>query len=392
MNTKLKAIVGTVGAAAFLNFTAPGQAIAVWCQADAPMVYQNMVTQFMPFLKGIIGDTGAQTERAVIEAGAATRGEILKGTMADKAVLEGLESYRQQEDLRQRSVDLSESLKQPATTCQAMATSSSLGVAQRNAQTQAFRSQADLMSRIGPNGNAVASMESSYRKSGDSYCTPEEAAQGVCRARANGLAGADQDAMYLFQDAEGSSSFAGNGTAQAAAADSYIERIVNGTPLQGLPQQGVDFYRKNAQARAFVELARRYNAMQSMGAYSLKQIKEMHRTQANLGADTMLATVPGFAPNKNDMSMSEAVERFVATKFSPESVADLSKATKSNLILRDMAQMSSFQLWMSYQSMLQSSRVEGLQAHQLALLTEQTLRPQLEAQRQAAQRARMAAK
>lgn len=391
MNTKIKAIVGTIGAAVFLNFTAPGQAIAVWCQADAPMVYQNMVTQFMPFLKGIIGDTGQQTEQAVIEAGASTRAEILKGTMADKAVLEGLESYRQQEDARQRAVDLGESLKQPATTCQAMATSANIGTAQQNAQAQAFRSQAELMSRIGPTGNVVASMESNYRKSSDSYCTPEEAAQGICRTRSDGLAGADQDAMFLFQDGDGSSSFAGNGAAQAAAADGYIDRIVNGVPLQGLPQQGEKFYRQSAQARAFVELARRYNAMQSMGAYSLKQIKEMHKTQANLGADTMLATVPGFA-SKNDMSMSEAVERFVATKFSPDSVADLSKATKSNLILRDMAQMSSFQLWMSYQAMLQSSRVEGLQAHQLALLTEQTLRPQLEAQRQAAMRARVASK
>jgi hypothetical protein len=393
--SKLKTITLTVAAAAVVNLSGLGTAFAVWCSADAQMVYMNIVTNFMPFVTKLIGGTGLSTEDAIVQSGGAIRGEILKASMADKAVAEGIEAYNQQQELQSRAQDLSESLKQPATTCQAMATANSLSAADQTTQVSAFRAQAKLMAKVSAaaNTNTLAAVDTAYKASSANFCTQEEQALGVCQVKTGGqyvnLSGADQDAMFLFQSKDGSSSFEGNGQAQAEATDAYVARIVSGIPPQALQQQGEDYYRKNPQARAYVELSRRYNAMLSMGAYSLNQIKEMHRTQTGLGTNTMLATlsVPGFTANKADMSMAEAVERFVATKFSPDSVKDLATATKSNLILRDMAQMNAFSLWMSYQGMQQSSRVEGLQAHQLALIAEQTLRPQLDAQRLAAARA-----
>lgn len=395
MASKLQAACLTLIAAVVINISGAGKAFAIWCSADAPMSYANILTNFMPFITKLVGGTGTSVEDSIVQSGGAIRGELLKAGMAEKSVAEGIEAYNQQQILAERAQDLKESLQQPATTCQAMATASSLPGADNKAQVNAFASQSKLMSKVSTAGNmnSLAALDTNFKASGANFCTQEEAALGVCEMKTSGayatLAGADQDAMFLFQSKDGSSSFEGNGVAQNEATDSYIARVVAGIPAQALPQQGEDYYRKNPQARAYVELARRYGAHQSMAAYSLNQIKEMHRTQQGLGNDSMLATVtvPGFAANKADMSMAEAVERFVATKFSPESVKDLATATKSNLILRDMAQMQNFQLWMSYQQMLQSSRVEGLQAHQLALIAEQSLRPQLDAQRLAAARA-----
>ena len=59
-------------------------------------------------------------------------------------------------------------------------------------------------------------------------------------------------------------------------------------------------------------------------------------------------------------------------------VKDLATATQPHVILRDMAQMSSFSLWLSYQALEQSQRTASLQAHQLVLIADQTMRPQLD--------------
>jgi hypothetical protein len=388
MSAKTKAILGTAAAAVFLNFTAVGQAFAVWCAADASMIYGNIVGKFAPFLQTLIAQTGLSTESAIIQAGAATRAEILKSATVGKTVEEGLESYRQQEELRNRSQDIKASMQQPALTCQAMATSTSLSSAGQISQAKVFSSQAKVMTAVASNTNTVKALESSYASTNSKFCSADEAERGVCRLSTNSkyanLAGGDRDAMFLFQAKDGSSSYEGvdNG-AQSEAVDSYIARVVAAMPPEQLRDQGEEFYRKNPQARRFAELQRRYNAMASMGAYSLSQIKEAHRTLPGLGRDTMLATVsvPGFTPNKNDMSMAEVVERYVATKFSADAVRDLAKATQPNLILRNMAQDRSFQLWMSFQALQQGSRMEALNATQLALLAESTLRPQVDAQR-----------
>jgi hypothetical protein len=393
MNSKLKVAALTVGAAAFLNLTAVGQAVAVWCAADAAIIYGKITGSTVPFLGQIISATGLSTERTVIESGAATRAEVLKSAAANKAVEEGLESYRQQEELRNEAQDLRDKLKAPATTCQTIAASTALSAGAKNAQVRAFSSQAKSLAAVTSNPNTVQTIDTAHQATNRNFCTAEEAARGVCtvnNGRYANLAGADSDAMFLFQSRDGSASYEGvNNSPQAEATDAYIQRVLAGIPPEDLRDKGEAYYQRNPQARAYIELQRRYNAMISASAYSLAQIQEAHRTQAGLGRDTMLDTIsaPGYAANKTDMSMAEAVERFVATKFSAEAVKDLGVARQPHLILRDMAQVESFQLWLAYQQMLQSGRRESLLAHQLALQTEHVLRPQIEAQRSAAMRA-----
>lgn len=387
MTSKLKSTAATLATGVVLAMTPVGSAIAVWCQADAPQVYANMVSSFMPFVTGLINKTGLSTEGAIVDAGAAVRAEVAKSTIANKTVAEGLEAYRTEQVMREQAMDLEDAAKQSPTTCQAMATSEALTKAQQDSQAAAMRSQSKVLRQVTGNTNTVAEIDAAHKLTNQRYCSAEEAALGVCAGGSGALGGADQDALFLFQGKSGSVSY-DSASGQAEAADSYVKRIVGGLPPEHLRERSKAYYDKNPQARAYVELMRRYNAMVSMGSYSLTQIEESRKPIAGLGAATMMANAPGFAANKNDMSMEEAVERFVATKFSPENVQGLMTARQPHLVLRDLSQMQSFQLWMSYQAMLQSSRTEGLLAHQLSLVAEQTLKPQLDAQRQAAMRAK----
>jgi hypothetical protein len=390
--SSLAKLLRSLGAAVVMSmaFTTPAH-------AQLGLIYGQLLDMAEQYaMKAAMAQMGLGIEGAVAQAGAATRAEVLKAAAADKAVNEGLEAYRQQQNLQKLAIKTSASLEQPATTCQTIAAQGGIGTASQNAKAKVFTSQTRTMKKVAGNTNTAQVLETSYKTTNQNLCTPEEAARGICKvstdSRYANLAGADQNAAYLFQSKDGSTSYeGGKDGAQAEAAQSYIDRVIAGVPPEQLRK--VD-YSKSPQGRAYTELTRRYSAVLSMSAYSLTQIKEARNPQVGLGTATQMATVsvPGFEKNKADMSMLEAVQRLVATKFSPESMASAARATSPNLILRDMAQMASFQLWVDHQTLLQDTRTEALMAHQLALLTEQTLRPQLEAQRTAATRGANAAR
>lgn len=351
----------------------------------APIYNQLVNTLQRQVVDRAMAAMGQGIEGAVAQSGAATQGEIAKGAMVNKNVLEGLEAYRTEQDLRIKAAKTAEDLRQPATTCSTMAAQGGIGNARSVSQGRVNRDQTQVLARIRGNTNTVAALETSYAQSSANYCSEAEAAQNICVRPANAaLAGADQNAAMLFQGSDASPTYTGGPDgAQSRAVEGYIGRVVAGLPPEQL--RGVN-YRSNPQGRAYVELMRRYSAVSSMSAYSLNQIKSGRVPQVGLGDSTSMANVEGFAA-KQDMSMLEAVQRFVKTKFSAKSITDSMQAMSPNLILRDMAQMGAFQLWIEHQTLLQDSRSEALLAHQLALMTEQTLRPQLEAQRAAANRA-----
>lgn len=368
-----------------LNLAAPGTATAQL----APLYNQLVNTVQQQLMKQLMAKMGLGIEGAVAQSGAATQAEILKSTSAQKAVMEGLETYRQQESLRVSAQETLESLQQPASTCQTMATQGSLGNVTQSTRASLVKSQARVLKQVNGNTNTLAAVDAAHRATNETMCTAEEAARGICRVNPayKDLAGADQNAAFLFQGKDGSPTFDGGPEGpHSKAVDSYIARMVAALPPEQLKKAE---YNKSPASRAYVELMRRYASVLSMSSYSMNLIKASHTPQVGLGNDTMMAEInlPGFTKGKADMSMVEAVQRFVATKFSPDSMKDAAKATNANLILRDMAQMNAFQLWIDQQTLLQDTRTESLMAHQLALLTEQTLRPQLDAQRMAAARA-----
>ncbi|MEJ6002680.1 hypothetical protein [Paucibacter soli] len=353
----------------------------------APLYNDLMNTIQQQAMNKFMATMGLGVEGAVTQSGAATRAEILKGAMAKKSVAEGLEQYRQQVKLQNTTQDLAGSLKQPALTCDTMAVQDGLSGSVMAGRAKVNGSQKRVLAQITGNKNTADLVDKAHAASNELTCTPAEQARGICKVGNVALAGADQNAAFLFQGKDASPSYDGpRDGPHGRAVDAYITRVVAALPPQQL--EGVQ-YEKNPASRAYVELMRRFAAVSSMSAYSLNQIKEAHTTQPGLGTSTNMANVTagGFTSGKADMSILEAMQRFVAKKFSPESMKDAATATNANLILRDMAQTNAFQLWMEHQTLLQDSRTEALMAHQLALMTEHVLRPQLEAQRVAAAKA-----
>jgi hypothetical protein len=394
MSNKLKVAAAVTVSALALIAAFPSNVIANKCCAccvDAAYVNTQVFALFQPFMDQVLRVTGLSIENTVAQSGSAVRAEIMKASTAEIMNAIGLEDYRAEQAFKVKSVELQEAMKQPVTTCRAVSSAGHIGAANTKTQTNALTSQRDLMTKVASNTNSGQFLERAHQTTNQKFCTPEDKAQGICdinkSAEYKNLAGADRDASFLFQGADGSASYVGKDSqsAQAQAADGFIARVVGALPPEHL-RGGSELYESSQAARVYVELVRRYNSMVSVSAYALQQIKAYHTPQAGLGTATKMDTVSvaGFTKGKADMSEAEVMERFVATKFSPESVTDLSGATEPHLILRDMAQMDAFKLRMSYQTMQQSSRMEGIAAHQLILLAEKALRPQIDAQRASA--------
>lgn len=212
------------------------------------------------------------------QAGQAVQGEILKGVAAQKAVMEGIAAYRAQSRLQNKAISLQQDMKQSDQLCQTMDTQDALTAGATAARARVALDQRKSVYPMSRNLNTIATLDSMHKASNESFCTEEEAKLGVCKTTTNpkyvNLAGADQNAMFLFQSRTGGDTYEGTRDAgQVAAVDAYIARVVSGAvPPEQLKVQGSS-YEKNARARAYVELFRRYQAFLSMAAYSLNSIK-----------------------------------------------------------------------------------------------------------------------
>jgi hypothetical protein len=159
-----------------LNLATPGTASAQL----APLYNQLVNTIQQQLMKQLMAKMGLGIEGAVAQSGAATQAEILKSVSAQKAVLEGLETYRQQESLRVSAQETLESLQQPATTCQTMATQGSLGNVTQSARATLVTSQARVLKQVNGNTNTLAAVDTTHRLTNETMCTAEEAARGIC--------------------------------------------------------------------------------------------------------------------------------------------------------------------------------------------------------------------
>lgn len=217
--------------------------------------------------------------QTIADTNAAISGEVLKSAAAQKSVLEGIAAYRRQAVLQRQAATLQRDMQQSGQLCQQVDSSDALAAGAQKARARAAAGQDAVSTAARRNTNTMAVLENSYKASNDSFCSEAEVAQGVCKPTANpkyaNLAGADQDALYLFQSREGGDTYAGSTSAgQVDAVNAYISRVVYG----GAPPQQLQLtkaaYNKNPHARAYVEMQRRYQAFLSMAAYTLNQIKE----------------------------------------------------------------------------------------------------------------------
>jgi hypothetical protein len=389
--TARKLVVPTILIAAIVIVSTPSFA-TVWGPKFTTIL--NIAQQQLT--NTLLQAMGLGIETTTIQVGAANQAEILKGATASILNEIGLEELRQRQAEKERNAKIYADLEQPSTTCQTVHAQVGISRAKAYAQTSVANGQRELLKKIASNKNTGAVLDTRFKQASALTCSQAEAKLGVCKINQDAaykeLAGADQNAALLFQGADASSSYIGTTDGpQAQAADRYIDRVVSGVPVEQLRPTN---YNKSPASRVYTEVVRRYNAVISMSAYSLHQIKETRNPQVGLGTSTKMDTigVAGYQDGKANMSMLEVIERLVASKFSPRTMESSAKATSTNVILRDMAQMASFQLWMDHRTLQQDERTEALMAQQLAMLTEITLRPQLESQRLAATRASFAAK
>lgn len=214
---------------------------------------------------------------AVSQTAQAASGELAKSTIVNKTVMEGVAAFRSSYRMQTRAVELEGVLAQPQGICQTMGSQDVLNRAgdAGRARIAASPGRAGATSAASAGKSAVQSVEEQHQASSSQFCAIEEENLGVCSVSKQpelaNFAGADQDALYLFQGAAGGASY--DGKSQVKAADAYIQRVVVGVPTQRL-RMNSKAYATNPQARAYVELERRYRAFLSMSDYSLRQIKE----------------------------------------------------------------------------------------------------------------------
>jgi hypothetical protein len=214
---------------------------------------------------------------AIAQAEAAIRAEVTKQATVTKVVKEGLEAYRQQIKLKDQALKLSENLRQSDLMCQTMATQDTVATGQQQAAAKVAAAQRRTMRSATSAPSALAAVDTNSRLSNEKFCSEREAAAGICKpsgdTRYVNLAGADQNAMFLFQSREGGDSYAGGRDgSQVEAVEAYINRTVGGVPAER--PRGAAANQNLPQARAYTELERRYLAFLSMASYSLNKIKE----------------------------------------------------------------------------------------------------------------------
>lgn len=229
----------------------------------------------------LAGDNGsASLGTAIAEMASALKGEVAKSALAKKAVKEGLAIYRGEQRVRDLSATQMEKAKQTDLVCNEISSQVELSEKGTSARARAMQNQSAVASRLNGNTSTTAVMEQSFKATSSKFCSEAEIAQGICKgAEAPAyarIAGADQDAMYLFQSSDGSPTYEGDRSGpQAQAVDSYIARVVYG-PVPAEALNKATPYSSNRAARVYAEMRRRYASLLSMAAYSLNQIKASH--------------------------------------------------------------------------------------------------------------------
>lgn len=301
------------------------------------------------------------------------QGEITKGATATVGAIEAAADYEVQEMVRQEIATVNESLQQPAFTCQAMGVANATRQADESARLFAIQGTHKDTKAVAFNASTDANIANINKRSID-YCTQEDVARGRCRS-VSSLPGADMQASYMFGSPDGKTDTYANG--QVEAVDNYISRVVALTPPQQLDSPS---WERTPQGRAYVEMQRRYAAINSMAAHSLRSIASTHVAQPGLGTRSGTQQLTGRA----DMSVMDTMKAFVDAKFSSEAMKHNARQTQPAPLLREIAQIEAYRLWTDYQSLRQMERMEGLLATQLVLANEKVMLPQIAAQKAAA--------
>lgn len=350
------------------SMIAPKSAIA-FAGADASAIITYIGSVFVPWM-GRQLDGNAEVVQS----------EVRNASDVQRKTMEAIAKAEQEERMRTQSIEINEKLKQPASTCATMAMSDNLDKVEARAAAAARTAARAQNNAVLSNTNTGSAILGSYENSIRKYCTEADERMGRCKVSSNPepkLAGADVNADMMFANAAdpGSKTYM---EGQSDAVGDYIKRITGSVLPESLAARDRR-YEETPAGKAYADLVRRYAAFMSMANYSLNSISATHKPEAGLGQKTMMEDKVG-----KDASMMAVVSAFVSEKFSPKTIKDNARQTQAEVILRDMAQTNAFRLWIEYQNLNQTQRIEAMNAMQLALMTESQLKPMLTAQRAAA--------
>lgn len=338
---------------------------------------------------GAMAEQLAQDMANHVEADATIEMANAKNAAAHRAVAEGIASWQEKETLRRENARLSHSLEQPATTCAAMTVAGTAVTVDANVNSSVHLSTASHV--IGPRTTAASAaggttmtipaiqntqnstqqVVTTYNYVKSNFCTPDEASAGRCAGVTQSgvkYPGGDVRADLLFGDGSGSTG-AGAGTLtistdQNVAVEAFISNLVDNMSPEALRNPA---WEQSDAGRKYVLMVRQYAGFMSLSANSLHSIQKNHLIDPTL-----------------NMSRMDAADQFIKLKWSPSSIADLATATEPHKILRDIAQMNAYRLWLDFQKLSSEERQESLLAGQLALMTNQYMTPALAQQKAAA--------
>lgn len=377
-----------VVAALSLALLAPLPSYAFGAGELAGAIVSAFIAYFLPPVKVIQAQMEANTQLTAV-----------KSTLANKAVAEGIAEWQVKEELRREAVRIKHSLKQPETTCGSLAQANAGPKIDASVQTATFAKSFGHATRtrrknaVEPAGtkydappvtataNATQQVLKNYDYLKSNFCTPEEQKLNRCAgyAAATKYPGGDIRPELLFSDGNGNGTLADE---QGQAVDAFIDHIVDSMGPELLRNPAWD---QTPEGRKYVLMVRDYAAFMNLSKHSLQTIQMNHTAVPGLGDTLELTKDPRFS-DRHNVSKMEATDLYIKTKWSPATIKDMATATDPATILRDLAMMSAYRLWLDYQNLAAGERSEALLAGQLALMTRQEFTAALATQKAAATR------
>lgn len=227
----------------------------------------SMISQMVSMVSGIFTGIPWGIVDIMQRFAKSIEAENNKANTAIKNAIESAADYTVQERTRMALASTAEALIQPANTCSAMAAGEASLKGQsftRSLATTSAKQDTNALAYGAPMDTRAASLNKRSR----TYCTTEDYARGRCdKPAAAQLAGADIEASYLFSSPDGTSDTFIKG--QKEATNLYIERVLSVKSPDPLKDPA---WERTPQGRAYVEMQRRYAAINSMAAYSLHSI------------------------------------------------------------------------------------------------------------------------
>jgi hypothetical protein len=311
---------------------------------------------------------------------AATGQQTAVANMQGQQAMSELEEFRRMEH---KASDVNQAAKQPVTSCQAINTAANMTTAMNTAASRGAANVQVINTRLASNVDTGKLVVTNFANSSNVYCSADDIARQRCTSGTASsdphYAGADRNAATLFGSVQDGSIETYDGPKQLQASNDYINRLVASMPPEMLKTQD---WEKTVQGKAYVEEFRNYQAVTSLGAYSLSQIQASHSPIQGLGDSTLASDV---TKNPN-AGLMEVVGAFVKAQFSAPSFQALATGSAEE-ILRYIAHNDALNLYINFEQLKQGQRVEAMTAANLELTAEQVMRPQLAQEFQAAQAA-----